>query len=184
MVTRIGDRDDMARMTIDLAKLLRLQERFEEGLDSAGRAERISADLGNPECEAAAILEQSHALRGLNRAQEALDEVRRALDRLGPIRSSERWRLDVAHAIALANVDDEGTTDAQIAALESAVSSLEEVRSQIDVTDQDRRLLVTRARSRPVLRLADLLERAERRPEARDLRRRWQLGRRDRVDAV
>ena len=39
MVTRIGDRDDMARMCIDLAKLLRLQQRAGEALDTARRAE-------------------------------------------------------------------------------------------------------------------------------------------------
>ncbi|MEM6705717.1 MAG: AAA family ATPase [Acidobacteriota bacterium] len=173
-VTRIGDRDDMTRMLIDLAQLQRLLGELDDAEDNAREAESIAAELDNPECVAAALAERSEVERSRGAFGEAVCLARAAHAAIEGLPSAGAWQIDLCLARALA--DDGGSAEAQIEALERATKALLAMRDQLASDDADRRAAMTRTRSRAVLRLSDLLEEAGRDREARSLRRDWGLG--------
>lgn len=131
-VREVPDRDDEFRVSIDLARLRRLNRRPAEALELAAQGYEIAAALGCHDGEGRALAERAGARRALGQAQEALADAEEAVAILERCGSGETWRA--LHELALAQ--EPWQPALAVATLERAAALLAAVRADLDEADR------------------------------------------------
>jgi DNA-binding winged helix-turn-helix (wHTH) protein len=144
MIRHIGDRDDEFRVLVDQARLSVARAEFGAALSKATEAAKIAAELNCRDGLGFALVEQSHAERGLNDARRAVSSAEVAVRLLDETGSGERWRG--YRALALALEAQGGAAEASQAARRRAAELLEEMREQLPPADTRRREEMARTR--------------------------------------
>ncbi|HEX7315190.1 MAG TPA: AAA family ATPase [Pyrinomonadaceae bacterium] len=144
MIRHIGDRDDEFRVLVDQARVCVAREDFKPALSKATEAAKIAAELNCRDGLGFALVEQSHAERGLLEARRAVASAEVAVRLLDETGSGERWRGYRALALALETAD--GPSEASRAARQRAAMLLEEMREQLPSSDTRRREEMARTR--------------------------------------
>jgi DNA-binding winged helix-turn-helix (wHTH) protein/tetratricopeptide (TPR) repeat protein len=144
MIRHIGDRDDEFRILVDQARVCVARADFKPALSKATEAAKIAAALNCRDGLGFALVEQSHAERGLCEAHRAVASAEVAVRLLDETGSGERWRG--YRALALALEAEGGASEASQAARGRAAELLAEIREQLPPSDTRRREEVARTR--------------------------------------
>jgi DNA-binding winged helix-turn-helix (wHTH) protein/tetratricopeptide (TPR) repeat protein len=144
MIRHIGDRDDEFRILVDQARLSVAREDFQTALSKATEAAKIAAGLNCRDGLGFALVEQSHAERGLADAHRAVSSAEVAVRLLEETGSGERWRGYRALVLALEAEGDHAP--AVHAARRRAAELLEQMREQLPPADTHRRQEMARTR--------------------------------------
>lgn len=144
MIRHIGDRDDEFRVIVDQARVCVARGEFKPALAKATEAAKIAAELNCRDGLGFALVEQSHAERGLDEPRRAVTSAEVAVRLLDETGSGERWRGYRALALALEAEDGDG--EASRAAHRRADELLEEMRAQLPPADTRRREEIGRTR--------------------------------------
>ena len=144
MIRHIGDRDDEFRVLVDQARVCVARGEFDLALSKATEAAKIAAELNCRDGLGFALVEQSHAERGLNDPGRAVSSAEAAVRLLDETGSGERWRG--YRALALALEAEGGESEASRAARRRAAELLEEMREQLPPSDTRRREEMARTR--------------------------------------
>jgi tetratricopeptide (TPR) repeat protein len=143
MIRHIGDRDDEFRILVDQARVAVAREDFDLALSKATEAAKIAAELNCRDGLGFALVEQSHAERGMGGARRAVASAEVAVRLLDETGSGERWRGYRALALAL---EAGGEPEASQTARRRAAQLLEEMREQLPPADARRREEMARTR--------------------------------------
>jgi hypothetical protein len=143
MIRDIGDRDDEFRILVDQARAAVAREDYGRALSKAAEAAKIAAELNCRDGLGFALVEQSHAERGLGEPPRAVSSAEVAVGLLEDTGSGERWRGYRALALALEAVGD---AERSRAAHARAEELLREIRDQLPPEDTRRREEMSRAR--------------------------------------
>jgi tetratricopeptide (TPR) repeat protein len=144
MIRHIGDRDDEFRILVDQARAAVAGGEFGLALSKAAEAAKIAAELNCRDGLGFALVEQSHAERGLADAPRAVSSAEVAVRLLEETGSGERWRGYRALALALEATGDHA--EAAHAARRRAAELLEQMREQLPPADTRRREEMARTR--------------------------------------
>jgi len=144
MIRHIGDRDDEFRILVDQARVAVAREDYGLALSKASEAARIAAELNCRDGLGFALVEQSHAERGLGEPRRGASSAEVAVSLLEDTGSGERWRG--YRALALALEADGGDGERSRAAQRRATELLREIRDQLPPDDTRRREEMSRAR--------------------------------------
>ena len=175
MVEQIGDRDDVFRILIDLARVKIAQEDYEAAMRSANQAISISQELGSRDGPGIALVECARASLKLHRISEALDSAQRAVQLLDACSYGERWRAHWVLALAL---EASGSQKRKlVAAFRQALELVDEIRNQLDPSDTERRMEITRAFSGPAVDCVRVFTKFGLTNEAKTISKKWMLER-------
>ena len=144
MIRNIGDRDDEFRILVDQARVAVAREDFGEAFSKAAEAAKIAAELNCRDGLGFALVEQSHAERGLGSTSRAVSSAEVAVGLLEDTGSGERWRGH--RALALALEADGGDAERARAAHRRADTLLRDIRDQLPPEDTRRREEMSRTR--------------------------------------
>jgi hypothetical protein len=144
MIRNIGDRDDEFRILVDQARVAVAREDFREALSKAAEAAKIAAELNCRDGLGFALVEQSHAERGLGESGRAVSSAEAAVSLLEDTGSGERWRGH--RALALALEAEGGDAERARAAHHRADTLLRDIRDQLPPEDTRRREEMSQAR--------------------------------------
>jgi DNA-binding winged helix-turn-helix (wHTH) protein/tetratricopeptide (TPR) repeat protein len=143
MIRDIGDRDDEFRILVDQARVRVESADYGLALSKATEAAKIAAELNCRDGLGFALVEQSHAERGLGEPRRAVSSAEVAVGLLEDTGSGERWRGYRALGLALEAEGDAGRAGA---AHRRAAELLREIRDQLPPEDTRRRDEMSRAR--------------------------------------
>ncbi len=144
MIRHIGDRDDEFRILVDQARVCVAREDYQLALSKATEAAKIAAELNCRDGLGFALVEQSHAERGLEEPRRAVSSAEVAVRLLDETGSGECWRG--YRALALALEAEGGASETSRAARRRAAQLLEEMREQLPPADTRRREEMARTR--------------------------------------
>lgn len=144
MIRQIGDRDDEFRVLVDQARVSVAREEYGSALLRSREAAKIAAALDCRDGLGFAMVEQSHAERGVGEPRRAVSSAEVAVRLLDETGSGERWRG--YRALALAREAAGDPAEQAQAARSRAAELLAEIHEQIPPSDTRRREEVARVR--------------------------------------